>query len=44
MAGGDWSRREERPGFRRRLIMVVELAKHLVRTGVVESLCWASCG
>lgn len=44
MAGGDWSRRGERPGRRRRLTMVVELRRHLVRTGVVDSLCWASWG
>lgn len=42
MAGGDWSSRGERPGLRRRLMMAVELARHFVRIGVVESLCCAS--
>ena len=37
-AGGDWSRRGERPWRRRRVTTVVELRRHLVRTGTVESL------
>lgn len=41
---GDWSRSEEMPGRRRRPTIAVALSRVLVRIGVVESLCCASCG